>query len=183
MNLITKRLQLREWRDADREPFAEISADPAVMEFLIPLQREKALGEWIDNQINHMQAHGFCFWAVERKEDGIFIGTVGLRKVGYEAFFTPAVEIGWRIARPFWGLGYAPEAAQACLQFGFDTLNLSEIIAITVPSNLKSRRVMSKLGMAYNPNEDFDHPLVPKGHYLRRHVLYRLLRDQWQNNN
>lgn len=157
-----------------------MSADPAVMEFLMPLQREKALGAWIDNQINPMQAHGFCFWAVERKEDGILIGTVGLRKVGYEALFTPAVEIGWRIARPFWGLGYAPEA---CLQFGFDALALSEIIAITVPSNPKSRRVMSKIGMTHNPTEDFDHPLFPNNYPLRRHVLYRLLRDQWQNNN
>lgn len=124
-----------------------------------------------------IQENGFCFFAVDRKEDEAFVGTVGLRRVGYDAFFTPAVEIGWRIAHPFWGRGYAPEAAKACLQFGFDVLKLPEILAITVPANVKSRRVMVKLGMTYDPKEDFDHPSVPEGHPFRRHVLYRLTRS------
>lgn len=181
MTITTERLRLREWTDEDRSPFADMSADPDVMEFMMPLPPDKASGPWVDDQIAHMQQHGFCFWAVERKEDAAFIGTVGLRRVGYDAFFTPAVELGWRIARPFWGQGYAPEAAKACLQFGFETLNLPEILAITVPANLKSRRVMAKLGMTHNPNENFDHPYVPEGHRLRGHVLYRLRREQWDN--
>ncbi|OAG71768.1 ribosomal-protein-S5-alanine N-acetyltransferase [Gluconobacter japonicus] len=183
MNITTERLRLREWTDHDRQSFADMSADPDVMKFMMPLQREKAFGAWIDDQINHMREHGFCFWAVERKEDAAFIGTVGLRRVGYDAFFTPAVEIGWRIARPFQGVGHASEAAAACLQFGFEVLKLPEILAITVPSNVKSRRVMAKCGMTHNPDEDFDHPYVPEGHHLRRHVLYRLLCDQWGNEN
>ena len=177
MNITTDRLRLREWTDNDRQSFADMSADPEVMQFMMPLQRGKAFGPWIDDQISHLQENGFCFFAVERKEDEAFVGTVGLRRVGYDAFFTPAVEIGWRIARPFWGRGYAPEAAKACLQFGFDVLKLPEILAITVPANVKSRRVMVKLGMKYDPKEDFDHPSVPEGHPFRRHVLYRLTRS------
>lgn len=145
----------------------------------MPLKREQALGAWIDDQTAHMQEHSVCFWAVERREDAAFIGTVGLRKIGYKTPFTPAVEIGWRIARPFWGQGYAPEAAAACLQYGFDALGLPDIVAITVPANRKSRRVMEKLGMRHDPDDDFDHPHVPERHPLRRHVLYRLCREQW----
>ncbi|MFT8897684.1 MAG: GNAT family N-acetyltransferase [Acetobacter sp.] len=106
----TERLNLRSWHDADRSSFADMSIDPDVMTFLMPLKLEAAAGAWIDDQIAHQKAHGFCFWAVERKEDLRFIGTVGLRRIGYEADFTPTVEIGWRIARPFWGNDYAPEA-------------------------------------------------------------------------
>ncbi|NHN91101.1 GNAT family N-acetyltransferase [Acetobacter sicerae] len=179
MIISAERLNLRPWNDADRISFVDMSVDPEVMEFMMPLKREAASGAWIDDQIAHQKAHGFCLWAVERKEDLRFIGTVGLRRIGYEADFTPAVEIGWRIARPFWGNGYAPEAATAAIQFGFKILKLPEIIAITVPHNLKSRRVMEKLGMQRDEDGDFDHPLVKKGHPLRRHVLYRLRRSEW----
>ena len=97
--------------------------------------------------------------------------------VSYEAHFTPAVEVGWRIARAFWGQGYAPEAAGAAIRFGFETFGLPEIVANTVHGNLKSRRVMSKLGMSHDDSGDFDHPRIPEGHRLRRQVLYRLTRD------
>jgi RimJ/RimL family protein N-acetyltransferase len=111
---------------------------------------------------------------------GEFIGAVGLLRVRYEAHFTPAVEVGWRIAREFWGYRYAPEAAEAALHYGFANLQLSEIVANTVPLNINSQRVMMKLGMSRDPADDFDHPLVPECHPLRRQVLYRLTRNNWR---
>jgi RimJ/RimL family protein N-acetyltransferase len=176
MTIDTTRLVLRPWTDRDRRPFAEMCDDPAFIEYLMPFASREASNVWIDRQMAHLAAHGFCFWAVEAKENAGFVGTVGLLRIGYEAHFPPAVEIGWRVSRAFWGLGYAPEAAMASIRFGFDTLQLSEIVANTPLGNGKSRRVMSKLGMSHDASDDFGHPLVPKGHPLRRQVLYRLPR-------
>jgi RimJ/RimL family protein N-acetyltransferase len=178
MIIETARLLLRPWTDRDRRPFAEMCDDPVFMEHLMPFASREASEAWIDRQMAHLAAHGYCFWAVEAQESGGFVGAVGLLRVGYEAHFTPAVEIGWRVPRAFWGLGYAPEAAMASIRFGFDTLCLSEIVANTTPANDKSRRVMSKLGMSHDARDDFDHPLVPEGHPLRRQVLYRLPRNR-----
>jgi RimJ/RimL family protein N-acetyltransferase len=150
--------------------------DPAFAEYLIPFASREASNAWIDRQMAHLAAYGFCFWAVEAKANAGFVGAVGLQWVGYEAHFTPAVEIGWRVSRAFWGLGYAPEAAMASIRFVFNSLQLSEIVANTPPGNRKSRRVMSKLGMSHEARDDFDHPLVPEHHPLRRQVLYRLPR-------
>ena len=122
-----------------------------------------------------------CFWAVERRMDGAFISAVGLLPVSYEAHFTPAVEVGWRIARAFWGLGYAPESADAAICFGFETLGLSEVVANTVSGNEKSRRVMTKLGMTHDTQDNLDHPRVPADHPLRHQVLYRLTCDRWRS--
>ena len=180
MGIVSERLMLRPWTDADRQPFAEMSSDPVVMQHLMPLTHRDASDKWIDGQIGLMEQHGLCFWAVERRSDRAFVGSVGLLPVGYEAHFTPAVEVGWRIARAFWGLGYAPEAAGAAIRFGFEAVEMAEVVANTVPANLKSRRVMSKLGMSHDASDDFDHPRVPEGHPLRRQVLYRLTRDRWR---
>lgn len=179
MHILSEWIVLRPWEDPDRQPFAEMSADPSVMEYLLPLTPGKATDAWIDRQLAHLATHGYCFWAVEAKEDGAFVGAVGLLRVSYEAHFTPAVEVGWRIARAFWGRGYAPEAAAAAIQFGFETLQLPEVVANTAPNNQKSRRVMAKLGMVHDAAGDFDHPRMPEGHPLRRQVLYRLTRDRW----
>ncbi|MGJ7489758.1 GNAT family N-acetyltransferase [Variovorax sp. ZT4R33] len=173
----TDRLLLRPWREADRAPFAALSVDPEVMAYLLPLASPEAADGWIDRQQAHLAAHGFCFWAVESRASGEFMGAAGLLRVGYQAAFTPAVEVGWRLARRFWGQGYAPEAARAAIGFGFGRLGLQEIVANTVPGNRNSRRVMEKLGMSTDPADDFDHPLVPPGHALRRQVLYRLRRE------
>ena len=174
--LATRRLVLRPWQDTDRQPFADLSADPEVMRYLIPLPTRQASDAWIDRQTAHLLAHGFCFWAVELAVSRVFIGAVGLLHVGYQAHFTPAVEVGWRLARIFWGHGYAPEASEAALRHGFEHLRLHEIVANTVADNVNSQRVMMKLGMSRNPADDFDHPHVPQGHRLRRQVLYRLTR-------
>ena len=179
MKIETARLVLRPWIEEDRKPFAEMSADPAVMAHLLPPGGSDGASGWIDRQMAHLADHGYCFWALEEKESCTFAGSVGLLNVGYEAHFTPAVEVGWRLARRFWGKGYAPEAARASMRFGFEVLDLSEIVANTAIHNSNSRRVMEKLGMFHVAQGDFDHPLIPEGHPLRRQALYRLLRDRW----
>ena len=113
-------------------------------------------------------------FAAELRATGEFIGFIGLSKPSFEAHFTPCVEVGWRLAAEYWGRGLATEGARAALRFGFEGMRLAEIVSFTVPANIRSRRVMEKLGMSHDPADDFDHPLLPEGHPLRRHVLYRL---------
>jgi RimJ/RimL family protein N-acetyltransferase len=173
VSLHTARLLLRPWRDDDLVPFAAMSADPAVMEFLRPLTGADACATWAARLQAHWHDHGFGRWAVELPGEARFIGVVGLAFIPYQAHFTPAVEIAWRLARVDWGRGYATEAAWAALDYGFDELGLDEIVAVTVPANRRSRQVMERLGMTRDPADDYDHPLVPEGP-LRRHVLYRL---------
>jgi ribosomal-protein-alanine N-acetyltransferase len=183
MNLTTNRLILRPLQDEDREPFAAMSLDPAVMQFLRALPTRAESDAWIDRQMAHTAEHGFGFGAVIAKDTGAFIGIIGLLNVPYDAHFVPAVEIGWRIVRAAWGQGYAPEAAAAALRFGFATLALPEIVANTVYSNHNSQRVMVKLGMTSDLAGDFDHPGIAEGHLLRRQVLYRLSRADWLRHN
>ena len=177
--LQTPRLTLRPWQDEDREPFFTMSQDPGLQEFLIPMTTRTATDAWIDRQIAHQTQHGICFWAAETRDTNTVIGSIGLYHVGYEAHFTPAVELGWRLARPFWGQGHAPEAATACLHHAFATLHLPQVVANTAVANTKSRRVMHKLGMTHDPRDDFDHPRFPEHDPLCRQVLYRVRRDSW----
>jgi RimJ/RimL family protein N-acetyltransferase len=176
----TKRLILRPWQESDRQPFAALSADPEVMRHLLPLATRAASDAWIDRQQAHYERHSFCMWAISPVGSETFIGCVGLLQVGYEAHFAPAVEVGWRLARAYWGQGFAPEAAAAALAFGFEAQGLGEIVANTVPANTNSQRVMIKLGMGRDPADDFDHPLVPPDHALRRQVLYRISAAAWK---
>lgn len=172
--LQTERLILRPWEERDRAPFAALNADSATMEHFPAVLTRAESDAHIDRARAHFERHGFSFCAVEHRESGAFIGQVGLAHVSFEAPFTPAVEIGWRVAREFWGLGYAPEAAAAALAHGFGTLGLREIVAFTIPVNRRSRRVMEKLGMTHDPRDDFEHPRVAPGHPMRPHVLYRI---------
>jgi RimJ/RimL family protein N-acetyltransferase len=170
----TERLLLRRWRDADRAAFAAMNADARVMEhFPAMLSRDEsdARAARIDA---HFAEHGFGLWAVEIVGEAPFAGFIGLCYPQFESHFTPCVEIGWRLAADHWGRGYATEGAWAAVKFGFETLGLTEIVSFTVPANFRSRRVMEKLGMTYDPRDDFDHPLLAAGDPLRRHVLYRL---------
>lgn len=172
--MLTSRLILREWTDEDLEPFAALNSDPRVMEFLPgPLSREEsdAMAERIRG---HFAEHGFGLWAVEVLGGTKFIGFIGLNIPKFEAHFTPCVEVGWRLAAESWGRGYAPEGAKAALEYGFRELGLDEIVAITVPHNLKSRRVMEKIRMRHDSAGDFLHPNLAEGDVLRRHVLYRV---------
>jgi ribosomal-protein-alanine N-acetyltransferase len=178
--LSTDRLVLREWRYADRAPFAALNADPRVAEHLSgPLVRA-ASDAFVDRIVEHWAAEGHGLWAVERRDDGRFIGFVGLAAPNFEAHFTPAVEVGWRLAVDAWGHGFATEAARAALGFGFDRLELDEIVSFTIPANTRSRAVMERLGMTRNPDDDFTHPSFPAGHPLHEHVLYRLRRGDWE---
>lgn len=170
----TDRLILRRWRDSDREPFARLNADPRVMEFFPkPLSTEES-NAGVDRVEAHFEKHGFGLYAAERIEDGAFIGFIGLAIPGFTAPFTPCVEIAWRLAAEYWGQGYATEGARAAVWHAFEELGLKELVSFTVPANVRSRRVMEKLGMTRSAAEDFDHPDIPEGHPLRRHVLYRL---------
>jgi RimJ/RimL family protein N-acetyltransferase len=179
--LTTERLWLRTWREPDRAPFAALNADPEVMQFFVaPFTREQS-DTLIERIEAHIREHGFGLWAVELRAEQRFVGFVGLAVTTFPAPFTPCVEIGWRLARDAWGRGYASEAARAALRFGFETLAPEEIVAYTVPDNIRSRRVMERIGMQRDEHGDFDHPRVPDGHPLRRHVLYRLSRKRWQS--
>ncbi len=178
--LRTERLLLRPWRDSDREPFARLNADPVVMEhFPAPLTRAES-DAFVERVEEHFATNGWGLWAVETPEHP-FAGYVGLWPATFEAHFTPAVEIGWRLAREAWGRGYAPEAAREALRFGFETLGLDEIVSFTATANHNSRRVMEKIGLRHDPADDFDHPRVLDDPRLCRHVLYRLGRAHWQD--
>jgi RimJ/RimL family protein N-acetyltransferase len=175
--LRTERLQLRPWRDQDLPAFAALNADPRVMEFFLkPLDRAES-DAMVQRISENFTRHNFGLWAVEAFGVAEFIGATGLSVPRYETPFTPCVEIAWRFAYEYWGFGYATEAARLALDYGFRTAGLRQIVAFTYEGNLRSRKVMERLGMRYLPEDDFDHPLVPPGHLLRRHVLYRLDRD------
>jgi len=179
--LRTSRLFLRRWLAADREPFAQMSADARVMEFFPSTYSPEETDAVIARIQAHFDARGFGLWAVEIPGVAPFAGFVGLSTPRFEAHFTPCVEIGWRLAAQHWGQGYATEAARAALAFGFETLGLREIVALTAPDNRRSRRVMEKLGMTHNPADDFDHPFFSEEHRLRPHVLYRIARPATSN--
>ena len=176
----TSRLRLRAWRAADREPFAELNADPRVMEYFPGLLTPPESAAFVTRIETHFAAHGFGLWAIEVPGVADFVGFVGLNVPSFTAHFTPCVEIGWRLAAPHWGRGYATEGARAVLDFGFRQRGMEEIVSFAVPANTRSRRVMERLGMRRNPAEDFDHPALPEGHALRRHVLYRIHRVECQ---
>lgn len=178
--LRTKRLVLRPWRPIDREPFAELNADPEVMRHL-PGTLERAASDAFADRIEAGFAeHDFGQWAVEVPGTADFIGFVGLSVAAFEAHFTPAVEVGWRLASEHWGRGYATEAATAALDYAFGPLAVCEVVSFTVPANAPSRRVMERLGMTHDAADDFDHPRLAADSPLRRHVLYRIDADDWR---
>jgi len=176
--LRTDRLVLRPWRESDLEPFAAMNADLAVMEFLPKVLEREESNALAARFSDHFKERGYGRWAVEVPGVAPFIGFLGLNHVAFEAPFTPCVEIGWRLSREHWGKGYATEAARASLQHGFEQLGLDEIVSFTVPDNVRSRAVMERIGMTRLALEDFDHPVLPEGHRLRRHVLYRIQRTR-----
>jgi RimJ/RimL family protein N-acetyltransferase len=180
-DLTTDRLLLRQWRDSDREPFAALNADPAVMEHFPALQTREQSDALIDRNIPDLDDRGWGLWALEVKDTGEFIGFTGLNVPTFEAPFLPGVEIGWRLAKGAWGNGYATEAARAALAYGFGPIGLDEIVSFTATTNLPSQRVMQRIGMVHDEAGDFDHPRVEEGHRLRRHVLYRINRAQWES--
>ena len=181
-HIVTQRLRLREWRNSDLDAFAKLNADPRVMQYFpTTLSRDDSRAA-MERIRTHFSDHGFGLWAVEVTNGAPFIGFVGLVRVPFEAEFTPAVEVGWRLAYDHWNHGYATEAARAAIGTGFVHYNLEQIVSMTVPANARSRAVMHRLGFTRNAADDFDHPRLPTLDPLLRHVLYRLSREQWVAN-
>lgn len=179
----TNRLILRDWHESDRAPWAEMNADPRVREFfpglLTPDQSDASMALFIE----HQARNGFTFWAIEEKTTGAFAGFTGLLRAEFEAPFNPCVEVGWRLAVPFWKQGYATEAARASFDFGFGALGLPEILAFATFNNLPSRQVMERLGMKRDASQDFIHPNMPSDHPLQPCVLYRMSAVRWASLN
>ncbi len=175
--ITTQRLLLREWREDDLAPFAALNADPEVMRYFPAALTRVESDEFAHYVQGLLALHGWGLWAVEVRGVAPFIGFVGLNRPRFEAHFTPAIEVGWRLDRPHWGRGFATEAAAAALTFAFDELGCSEVVSFTSPVNQRSIRVMRRLGMSRDPADDFDHPAVSDGPW-RRHVLYRVAREQ-----
>lgn len=176
--LRTERLLLREWREADRGPFAALNADPVTMEHFPAALTRSESDAAVDAFRARWAEHGLGLWATERLDTGDFIGFVGLAVPTFEAWFTPTVEVGWRLAREHWGHGFATEAGRAALGFAFEVLGLDEVVSFTARTNERSWRVMQRLGM--REVGAFDHPRVPVGHAVRPHVLYRVTAGQWR---
>jgi RimJ/RimL family protein N-acetyltransferase len=173
----TARLRVHQWRAGDREPFAQLNADPRVMAFFpAPLSRAQS-DALVDRLAAGIAERGWGFWAVEERSCGAFLGSVGISVPGADLPFSPCVEIGWRLAHAHWGRGYALEAARGALCVGFERLGLPEIVSFTAVPNLRSEAVMRRLGMM--ADGVFEHSALPAGHALRPHKLYRLGRASW----
>ena len=183
ISLETRRLAMRPFTMQHLDDVAAMNADARVMEYFPATQTRAESEEFLKRLLAHQAQYGFAPFALHLKSDDRFVGFTGLIRAAFEADFTPATEIGWRFAHAAWGQGLGPEAAQACLAFGFNDLALDEIVSFTSVQNFRSRRVMEKIGMRHNAAEDFDHPNLPRGHALRRHVLYRLRREEWNASN
>jgi RimJ/RimL family protein N-acetyltransferase len=174
----TPRLILRDWRDADVELWVAMNADPRVTEFFAR-GYTRELSEAAALAMRHaLDENGYGWWAVEIRGGAPFAGVIALQEVPFRASFTPAYEIGWRFSFENWGCGYATEGARAALGFAFSHLGWEEVVAFTAASNLRSRRVMERLGMTHDPSDDFELPKIEPGHPLRRHVLYRARRPE-----
>ncbi len=177
--LRTERLILRPWKESDLIPFAELNADPKVMEFFAaPLSKQEsnALAKKIQQEFEQRR---YGYWAVEIPEKASFIGYIGLNYWNYEMPFAPCIDVGWRLAFPYWGNGYATEGARASLWYGFEILKFTEIVSMATIGNIRSHRVMDRIGMKYTAAEDFEHPRVPKGHPLSLRRLYRISKKEW----
>ncbi len=173
---LTRRLLLRAFDDADRAPFAAMNADPQVMEHYPAVLTRAQSDAFVDRVLATWEEYRFGVWALERRDTGAFIGYAGLWPVPLEVPVEPKVEVGWRLDAAHWGHGYATEAADAALRFAFDELGRSELVSFTSVQNQRSRAVMERIGMVRDPTADFDHPALPSGHRLSRHVLYRAVR-------
>ena len=180
IELKTIRLKLRQWKEADRIPFAQMNADPEVMKYYPSILTQHKSNELLNKLMGLISQQSWGLWAVEMLSENIFIGFVGLHKPTAHLPVYPCVEVGWRLVKTYWGQDYPTEAAKAALQFAFQELLLNEVYSFTSVSNQKSRAVMQRLALI-NTGNNFDHPTIPEHHPLREHVLYRITKPQWQN--
>jgi ribosomal-protein-alanine N-acetyltransferase len=172
--LRTARLLLRGWRETDHAPFALLNGDPMVMEYFPDRLTQAESDDLIAGIEAGFATRGYGLWAVEVRATGEFVGFTGLAVPSFNAHFTPAVEVGWRLARSAWGKGYATEAGLASIAFGFADAGLEEIVSFTSAANVRSRAVMQRIGMTHDPADDFDHPELEETDPLRPHILYRI---------
>jgi RimJ/RimL family protein N-acetyltransferase len=175
----TERLVIRPWRDDDVEPWIAMGLDPRVMEFFPTVYTREEAAAAAARMRQRLDENGYGWWVVEVKGGAPFAGVIALQDVPFDAHFTPALEVGWRLSYDHWGAGYASEGARAALDFAFATLDRTEVVAITAAINTRSQRVMQRLGMSYDRADDFDHPRLEPGHRLERHVLYRVTRERF----
>jgi len=177
----TERLRLRRWREADLPAFAAMNADPMVRRYFSSRLTREESDASVSRFIRMYALDGYAFMATELRETSEFIGLLGVQRMSFllPGRSTPVVEIGWRFNEKSWGKGLATEGARACLDFAFGQFQLPEVVAFTIPANLPSRRVMEKLGMTRNPDDDFDDPRIPAGNPCQRHVLYRIQKSDW----
>lgn len=176
----TERLTLRDWIASDREPFIQMNSDLDVMRnFPRHLSRKESLA-FIEKSMTLLAREKYGYWAVEEKSTNEFLGFVALAEVSFQSRFTPCIEIGWRFKKSAWGKGFASEGARKLLEYGFDSLALNEIVSLTAKVNERSWRVMERIGMLRDFENDFDHPRVAEGSHLRPHVLYRIKKSEWQ---
>lgn len=171
--LTTDRLHLREWREADVEPYFAMCSDPEVMQFLLPITSRDEIRAFIERQRASQAAYGSSFWAVERLEDGAFLGFCGLKPGAEGTPIEGEIEIGWRLRRDAWGRGYAKEAASACLDWAWAS-QAASVWAITVPANVRSWGLMERLGMKRHEDLDFQHPAAPPESPLYQHITYSI---------
>jgi len=175
----SERLGFRNWLQKDWLPFAKINSDSEVMEFFPKVLTEDESNALAERLHAHFLDNGFTFYAVEKLDNQEFIGFIGLVKTPYQTSFTPCVEIGWRLKKSAWNLGFATEGAKRCLEYGFADLGLKEIYSFTAGINFRSEKVMKRIGM--KKDGEFLHPKVPIGNLLSRHVLYCITSGKWKN--
>jgi len=173
----SERLLLRSWRDEDVHDWVTMGADPRVMRFFPAVYDAEYASAMAQRLRDRLEADGYGWWVLEAKKVTSFAGVIALQKVPFEAHFTPAFEVGWRLKPEYWGRGYATEGASLATRFAFEVLNLEEVVAMTAVQNIPSQRVMERLGMTHDPRDDFDNPRLEEAHHLRRHVLWRLSRS------
>lgn len=181
ISIPTERLILRPWEASDLESFYRINTNPEVMRFMPSILSREESDVFAQRIIEHFSSYGYGLFAVELKATSHFIGFIGLQQVRFSADFTPAVEIGWRLDNQYWNQGLATEGARRVLEYAFEALKLNKIVSFTAVSNQASRRVMEKIGLHRQISGDFEHPNLPQGHPLRRHVLYCLSQDEYTN--
>ncbi|GMK38680.1 N-acetyltransferase [Paenibacillus sp. CCS19] len=175
----TERLQLRDWEEADLEPFRRLNADERVMKHFPKTLSTEETNMLYATIVSEFEERGFGLYAVEVKENKAFIGFIGFHRATFEAEFTPCIEIGWRLKQEAWGKGYATEGAEACLQYGFNTLGLDDVYSFTAEVNIPSKNVMQKIGMSFI--KTFDHPKVERSSPLNKHVLFHISRSSYRD--
>ena len=178
-SLFTSRLRMTVFSQSHLSELVRLNADPEVMRYFPATLSSEESAALLQRIIEHQRINGYSLFALHLKESDAFVGWCGLMKVPFSAHFTPAVEVGWRLNKIFWGKGLAPEAAKSVLRFGFLDLGLSEIVSFTAELNQPSIRVMQKIWMKCNPEDTFDHPKLPVNHPLQRHILYRSQKTDW----